>query len=143
MSAESTPFRRGDKNIFAELLYPVRRSYTALLLTDKIPQIQVFTCRDLPRYHAVIRSQSGLIGVAQMETDNAMADNNQVNFAGDKFTRPEAASYIGVKPGFLEQDATTKRHGIPYIKVGRKTIYLKSDLDSWLRAHRVTQEGVQ
>ncbi|MBU1362890.1 MAG: helix-turn-helix domain-containing protein [Gammaproteobacteria bacterium] len=54
-------------------------------------------------------------------------------------TRPQAAEYLGTSHQFLEQDAVTKRHGIPFIKIGRKVAYLKSDLDSWLMAHRVTQ----
>lgn len=61
------------------------------------------------------------------------------NFTTERMTRPQAAEYLGTSHQFLEQDAVTKRHGIPFIKIGRKVAYLKSDLDSWLMAHRVTQ----
>ena len=65
------------------------------------------------------------------------------NFASERMTRPQAAEYLGTSAEFLEQDVTSKRHRIPFIKIGRKVAYLKSDLDNWLMAHRVTQEGVQ
>ena len=38
---------------------------------------------------------------------------------------------------FLEVDVTNKRHKIPYIKVGTKVFYLKSDLDAWLLSNKV------
>lgn len=48
-----------------------------------------------------------------------------------------AAGYIGVEPGTLEVWRCVKRHGIPYIKVGRLVKYRQSDLDAWLEARTV------
>lgn len=48
-----------------------------------------------------------------------------------------AADYIGIKGGTLEVWRSTKRHQIPYIKVGRKIKYRKSDLDAWLKSRTV------
>lgn len=73
-----------------------------------------------------------------MQIEPTRTDNNQFNFATERMSRPQAAKYIGTSAGFLEQDATTNRHGIPFIKIGRKVAYLKSDLDAWLMAHRVS-----
>lgn len=59
------------------------------------------------------------------------------NFSNERMTRPNAAVYLGVSLEFLESNVVTKRHKIPYIKVGSRVFYLKSDLDSWILAHRV------
>ena len=53
----------------------------------------------------------------------------------------EAAAYIGFRPGTLEVDRVTKRHKIPYLKVGRKVFYLVEDLDLWLESRRVGGEA--
>lgn len=54
-----------------------------------------------------------------------------------KFTRPEAAGYLGIAPRTLANWHSTGRVKIPFYKVGRKkTIYLKSDLDAYLASVR-------
>ena len=54
-----------------------------------------------------------------------------------KFTRPEAADYLGVAPRTMANWHSTGRVKIPFYKVGRKkTIYLKSDLDAYLASVR-------
>ncbi|EAY1177449.1 DNA-binding protein [Salmonella enterica] len=54
-----------------------------------------------------------------------------------KFTRPEAADYIGVAARTLANWHSSGRVKIPFYKVGRKkTIYLKSDLDAYLASVR-------
>lgn len=54
-----------------------------------------------------------------------------------KFTRAEAAEYIGVSPRTMANWHCTGRVKIPFYKVGRKkTIYLKSDLDFYLASVR-------
>lgn len=52
-------------------------------------------------------------------------------------TTEQAAPYLGVTPRTLEVWRCTKRHAIPYIKVGRLVKYRKSDLDAWLVSHTV------
>lgn len=54
-----------------------------------------------------------------------------------KFTRPEAAAYIGVAPRTMANWHSSGRVKIPFYKVGRKkTIYLKADLDAYLASVR-------
>lgn len=53
------------------------------------------------------------------------------------FGNDAAAAYIGVTPRTLEVWRCTKRHAIPYIKVGRLVKYRRADLDAWLKAQTV------
>jgi hypothetical protein len=62
---------------------------------------------------------------------------NNFNFAGERMSRSEAATYLGMSIEFLEVDAFRHKHGIPYIKLGRKVFYIKSDLDNWILSRRV------
>ncbi|WP_108700603.1 helix-turn-helix domain-containing protein [Phytobacter sp. SCO41] len=57
----------------------------------------------------------------------------------EKYTRSEAAAELGVTTQTLANWAHTGRVKIPFHKVGRKVIYLKSDLDSFLASTRRTQ----
>ena len=54
------------------------------------------------------------------------------NFAAERMTRRQAASYLGVSIQFLEADVVSKRHCFPYFKIGRKVFYRRRDLDQWL-----------
>jgi excisionase family DNA binding protein len=44
----------------------------------------------------------------------------------------DAAALLGVSVSFLQNDRVTRRHGIPYFKVGRCVRYRGSELDTWL-----------
>ncbi|MBJ3592096.1 helix-turn-helix domain-containing protein [Salmonella enterica subsp. enterica serovar Saintpaul] len=57
----------------------------------------------------------------------------------EKYTRSEAAAELGVTTQTLANWAHTGRVKIPFHKVGRKVIYLKSDLDTFLASTRRTQ----
>ncbi len=59
------------------------------------------------------------------------------NFETERLNRSQAAQYLGVSIEFLELDVVNRRHKIPYIKIGSKVYYLKSDLDSWLLSRKV------
>ncbi len=61
----------------------------------------------------------------------------EFNFPDERMLRAQAASYLGVSSQFLEGDVVSNRHKIPYIKVGRKVFYLKSDLDAWVKSRKV------
>lgn len=61
------------------------------------------------------------------------------NLQLDRLTRAEAAAYLGVNAQTLANWAHTGKVEIPHHKVGRKVIYMKSDLDSYLAAGRRTQ----
>lgn len=60
---------------------------------------------------------------------------------GEIFNNTEAAEYIGVSPKTLEVWRCTKRHNIPFIKVGRLVKYRKSALDAFLEARTVSAES--
>jgi excisionase family DNA binding protein len=53
------------------------------------------------------------------------------------FGNDAAAAYLGVTPRTLEVWRCTKRHAIPYIKVGRLVKYRPAVLDTWLAAQTV------
>lgn len=50
----------------------------------------------------------------------------------DLLNTEQAATYLGVTSRTLEVWRCTKRHAIPYIKVGRLVKYRKAELDHWL-----------
>lgn len=56
-----------------------------------------------------------------------------------RLTRPEAAEYLGVNSQTLANWAYTGKVKIPFHKVGRKVIYMRTDLDSYLASTRRTQ----
>ncbi|MGZ8174926.1 MULTISPECIES: helix-turn-helix domain-containing protein [Methylobacter] len=58
----------------------------------------------------------------------------------DLLNNDQSAAYIGVTPRTLEVWRCTKRHQIPYIKVGRLVKYRKSALDAFLDQQTVDAE---
>jgi excisionase family DNA binding protein len=52
-------------------------------------------------------------------------------------TRKQAAEYLGVEIGTLNNWSCTKRYNLTYIKVGRLCKYRKSDLDNFLAERTV------
>lgn len=62
--------------------------------------------------------------------DNAMT-------TADLLDTEKAASYLGCEASTLENWRCTKRHQIPYIKVGRLVKYRKDDLDAWIASRTV------
>jgi excisionase family DNA binding protein len=57
------------------------------------------------------------------------------------FDDPEAAAYLGLKPGTLSVWRATKRYRIPYFKVGRNVRYRRSDLDRFLASRTIGGEA--
>ena len=56
-------------------------------------------------------------------------------------TEKQAAPYIGMSRSFLRQSRMNGRRenrtpGPPFLKIGRKVLYLAEDLDTWLLEHR-------
>ena len=49
---------------------------------------------------------------------------------------PEAAAFVGLSPATLEQDRTTGRLKIPFLKIGRAVVYDAAALEAWLQQHR-------
>lgn len=52
-------------------------------------------------------------------------------------SRADAAAYLDVKPQTLAVWATTRRYGLPFVKVGRLVRYRKQDLDAFICARSV------
>jgi hypothetical protein len=52
-------------------------------------------------------------------------------------TNHVAAKIIGVTAHTLDVWRITNRYGLPYIRVGRKIRYRRSDLVAWLESRRV------
>ena len=56
-------------------------------------------------------------------------------------TEKQAAPYIGMSRSFLRQSRMNGKRenrtpGPPFLKIGRKVLYLAEDLDAWLMEHR-------
>lgn len=49
-------------------------------------------------------------------------------------TTKEAAEYTTISYQTLVQDRCTRRHKIPFIKLGTKVIYIREDLDKYLNS---------
>ena len=52
----------------------------------------------------------------------------------EMLTPQQAAAYLGVKVQTLGVWRCTRRHPIPFVKVGRKVCYRKSDLDRYIQS---------
>lgn len=60
----------------------------------------------------------------------------------DLLTPRDAADYIGVTIATLAVWRCTGRYAIPYVKVGGRVRYRKTDLDAWLDS-RLKDGGVK
>jgi excisionase family DNA binding protein len=49
----------------------------------------------------------------------------------------QAAAYLDIKPGTLEVWRSTKRYGLPFVRIGRNVRYRKSALDAFLASRTV------
>jgi|688.fasta_scaffold2284525_2 excisionase family DNA binding protein len=65
-----------------------------------------------------------------------MQDNtsNEFGFDPDKilWSRKKAASYLGIAESTLASWAHRGMKNLPYAKIGRRTLYKKSDLDAFI-----------
>lgn len=55
----------------------------------------------------------------------------------------EAAALLGVSVSFLQNDRVTRRHDIPYFKIGRCVRYRQSKLEEWLDSRVVGGKAEQ
>jgi excisionase family DNA binding protein len=55
-------------------------------------------------------------------------------------TTAEAARYLAVAEHTLEIWRSTKRHRIPYIKIGKNVRYRRQDLDAWLVSRMIVAD---
>lgn len=59
--------------------------------------------------------------------------------ANPRFTRKEAAAYLGLAERTLANWASSGRYSLKYHRCGNKAIYMKADLDTWLDGQSGTQ----
>ena len=52
-------------------------------------------------------------------------------------TRDEAAAFLGLKPQTLAAWASARRYDLPYMRVGSRARYRRSDLQMFLRSRTV------
>lgn len=52
-------------------------------------------------------------------------------------SRKEAAQYLGIEEATLAVWASTRRHNLPMVKIGRLAKYRKADLDSFITSRVV------
>lgn len=69
-------------------------------------------------------------------------DNTSTSIVPITLTEIQAALYLGISRTTLRQGRCEGRRDNrmpppPYIKIGRKILYLRADLDRWLTTYRV------
>ena len=65
-------------------------------------------------------------------------ESANISWPDERLNRKEAAAYIGLdNPNTLAVWASTGRYGLPFIKIGRKVFYRRSDLDAFLEKQTV------
>jgi len=52
-------------------------------------------------------------------------------------TTPEVAAMLRMSPEALAQARHERRASPPYVRVGRRILYRRADVDHWLAAHRI------
>ena len=57
--------------------------------------------------------------------------------SSDLLTRQQAAEFLGVKAQTLAVWATTKRYPLPYVRVGSRVRYRRSDLERFIESRVV------
>lgn len=57
------------------------------------------------------------------------------------YSTPEAAKYIGMSVSYMRKEQLASKHGqgtkLPFVRIGRRIVYLKSDLDQFLSELKV------
>jgi len=74
-------------------------------------------------------------------TDNKMLTCEETVSENSLMTRVEAARYLRIKPQTLALWACTGRYCLPYVRIGRRAMYRKSDLDAFLERRTITHTG--
>ncbi len=55
--------------------------------------------------------------------------------AGEMLDTKSAAAYLNVSPGTLTNWRSSRMRRVPYVKIGRRVLYKKSDLDQYIKEH--------
>jgi excisionase family DNA binding protein len=65
-------------------------------------------------------------------------------FDEDRLTRAQAAEYLGLKnPDTLAVWASTRRYNLPFVRVGSRVFYRRSDLDRFIQRRTVGGEAAE
>ncbi len=56
-------------------------------------------------------------------------------------TTKQASEYLHITAGTLAVWRTNRTYNIPYVKCGGRVLYLKSDLDNWLKSRTIGLEA--
>lgn len=56
-------------------------------------------------------------------------------------SRSQAAEHLGIKPQTLAVWACTHRYNLPYVKIGRRVMYRRSDLEAFVNANLIVREA--
>jgi len=60
---------------------------------------------------------------------------------GDLMDQVRAAAALGVKPQTLAVWRCTHRYNLPYVKIGRRVMYRRSDLEAFVNSNLICQEA--
>ncbi len=63
------------------------------------------------------------------------------SFDIDRLTRPEAAQYLGVSVNTLESWACYGRYDLPFVRIGRRVFYRRTDLDRFIDRRTIRGTG--
>lgn len=58
-------------------------------------------------------------------------------------TVKEAAQYLKCSTHLLDQDRCKRKHGIPYLKWGKRILYVKEDLDAYMQKFQVAPNRLE
>lgn len=76
-----------------------------------------------------------------IELSSQTAGLNKRTPIGELLNVEQAADFIGVTSHTLDVWRCTKRHTIPYLKVGRLVKYRRSDLEAWLISRTISNSA--
>jgi excisionase family DNA binding protein len=62
-----------------------------------------------------------------------------LSFQQDRLSNQEAASYLGLKPQTLDVWRSSGRYSLPFVKIGRRVFYRKSDLEAFIESRIQTK----
>ena len=56
-------------------------------------------------------------------------------------SRDEAAAILGIRPHTLACWASNGRYGLSYVRIGRRAMYRRQDIEAFITANLVIQEA--
>ncbi|HRO36807.1 helix-turn-helix domain-containing protein [Thauera sp.] len=75
-----------------------------------------------------------------MQTMETKALQKPISTGAELLDDKAAAAILDVSPGTLSVWRSTGRYNLPFLKIGRKVRYRRTDLDAWL-VKRVRESG--